>query len=630
LNTAADPRRKITINSVEDFMFSTINRHLSDATDGIPNLKKIGICLVGMTMLGIVSTSQAADSGNLIVNGGGETGLCTTDWKAVKTVPGWQVLLGNPSLVCYSVASFSTPSSPAAGNAFIADGPYGDSALMQTINIASAAATIDAGSVTYSLSGWLGGYGSEAGQAVVTATFLDGSGNVLGKPGELFGVTASARANANAFIAKSDTGTVPVGARSIAVQVQFINTSSSYNIGYADNLSLTLSTPIAAATLQPPASTVPEFDHVFVVMMENTDFSEVIGSTTYAPFINSLAQSGTLLTNYSGVYHPSDENYLAIAGGDTFVSGAIYYPNIKVTASHIGDKLEAIGKTWKAYEQGMGTPCNTKNNVDSYYEPDDAPFINFTNISGNPTRCAAHLFDTSQLPIDLQSAATTPNFSWIAADDYYDGESSGNGSSTSLQTQDGWLKQTLQPIFSSPAWTTQRSLLILTWDESETTATNHIGSIVYGSQGLVGAGALSTASYNHYSAGRTVENALSVATLTPNDTYAQPINDAFSPNTKAAASSLKVAMPNVQQGENIAINYGTTLANTTSTNWIGIYAAGSSPGSGSSSSWQNVTAEGGVASFSTASLSPGVYTVWYCYNNGYTVLAGPSTFVVSQ
>ncbi|MQR02147.1 hypothetical protein GEV47_15835 [Glaciimonas sp. GS1] len=593
-------------------------------------LKKVLGCLAGIALIAAASVAHATSSGNLIVNGGGETGLCATDWKAVKTVPGWQVLLGSPTLVCYSVASFKTPSSPAAGNAFIADGPYGDSALMQNINVSSAASTIDTGSVTYSLSGWLGGYTVYAGQAVVTATFLDASGNILGSPGELGGVGASARGSVNAFIAKSTAGTVPVGTRSIAVQLQFINTSGSYNVGYADNLSLTLSTPVTAPALVAPTSTVPAFDHVFFVMMENTDYSQVIGDTTDAPFMNSLAQSGTLLTNYSGAYHPSDENYMAVSGGDTFVNGAIYFPNIKVTANHIGDKLEAIGKTWKAYEQGMGTPCNTKNNNDSYYEPDDAPFINYTNISGNPTRCAAHLFDTTQLTTDLQLASTTPNFSWIAADDDYDGEASGNGSATSLQTQDGWLKQTLQPIFSSPAWTTQRSLLILTWDESSGSATNHVAGIVLGSQGLVGSGALSTASYNHYSSGRTIESALGITPLTPNDTYAQPINDAFTPNAKTAGSSLSAAMINVQQGENIAFNYSTTLAQTNSSNWVGIYAPGTSPGSGSAAAWQYVAAEGGVTSFSTSSLAPGTYTAWYLYNGGYTPLAGPVTFVVSQ
>lgn len=592
-------------------------------------LNRLGLAPICALLLAISPASLAANSANLIVNGGGETGLCATDWAAVKTVPGWQVLLGNPTLVCYTTAGFSTPSSPAAGKAFIADGPNGDSALMQSIDVSSAAAAVDGNSVTYNLSGWLGGYGAYSGQAVVTASFLDASGNVLGAPGVLNGVTASARGNANTFLAKSVTGNVPVGTRSIAVQLQFINTSGSYNVGYADNLSLTLSTPVAAPTLQAPASKVPSFDHVFFVMMENTDYAQVIGDTTNAPYINSLAQSGTLLTNQSGAYHPSDENYLAVAGGDTFVSGAIYFPNIKVASNHIGDLIDAGGKTWKAYEQGMGSPCNTKNNIDSYYEPDDAPFINFTNISGNPTRCAAHLFDTTQLSTDLQTAATTPNFSWIAADDYYDGEASGNGSATSLQVQDGWLKQTLQPIFTSPAWTTQRSLVILTWDESSSSGTNHVGGIVLGSQGLVGSGALSTASYNHYSLGRTIEAALGIGSLTANDTYAQPINDAFTPNAKAPVSSLKAAMPNVQKGENIAFSFSTTPANVNSSNWVGIYPAGKTQGSVNASSWQYVKAEGGVTSFSTSSLTPGSYVAYLCYNNGYTVLAGPAGFIVS-
>src|SRR5262249_12765532 len=150
---------------------------------------------------------------------------------------------------------------------------------------------------------------------------------------------------------------------------------------------------------------------------------------------------------------------------------------------NLGDKLESAGKSWKAYEQGMGTPCNTTTQYDSYYEPDDAPFINYTDVSGNSARCQAHLFDTSQLTTDLASASTTPAFSWLAADDYYDGEASGNGSATSLKVQDGWLKQTLDPVLHSPAWTSQRSLLIVTWDEDTNDPDNHVAAIVVGSQG---------------------------------------------------------------------------------------------------------------------------------------------------
>jgi len=583
-------------------------------------------CLSGA----LTSPAFAANSGNLIVDGDGESGTCTTDWSAVNTVPGWTVTQGSPSIVCYSIGSFNTPSNGSGGNAFIADGPYGDSALRQNINVSSAATTIDGGAVTYNLSGWLGGYTVYNGEAVVTAVFLDGNGNPLGTPAQLAGVTASTRNLESGFVAESTTGNVPVGTRTISVLLQFNNTSASYNIGYADNLSLTLSTPVTAATLQVPASSVPAFDHVFVVMMENTDYSEVIGDTTDAPFINSLANTGTLLDNFSGVYHPSDQNYLAIAGGNTFVQGAIYYPNIKVTAQNIADELEAKGKTWKAYEQGMGTPCNTSNNNDSYYEPDDAPFVNFTDVIGNPTRCAAHLFDTTQLTTDLQSASTTPNFAWIAADDYYDGEASGNGTPKSLQVQNGWLQQTLQPILNSPAWTQQRSLLILTWDESASETGNHLATILVGSPGTVQSGYISNANYNHYSTGTTVENALGIAPLTHNDQYAQPINDAFVATTAATVASLTSTMPSVAAGTYVHFDYATPANKLNSENWIGIYAAGTSPGNGSSATWQAAPNGNGTVTFDTTSLSPGTYSVWYCYDNGYTVLAGPVTLNVTS
>ncbi|PRC91401.1 alkaline phosphatase family protein [Solimicrobium silvestre] len=587
------------------------------------SLRCSALAMMAASMFCAVS-AQAQTSQNLVVNGNAEAGACTNDWSAVTTVPGWNVISGNPSIACYSIASFSTPNSAANGNAFFADGPYGDSSMSQTVNLASAASAIDGGSVTFNLSAWLGGYTVYSGAGVVTVTFYNAAGQALSGGTQLSGDTPTARGSVNKFLATSGTGYVPVGARSAQVLVQFVNTTGvTYNVGYADNISLTLSTPVTPAVLTPPVSAVPAFDHVFMVMMENTSYNQVIGNTSSAPFINSLANQGTLLANYSGVYHPSDENYMAIAGGNTFVQGAIYFPNIKVTSKHLGDQLEAVGKTWKAYEQGMGSPCNLTTNNDKYYEPDDAPFINFTNISGNPTRCAAHLFDTTQLTTDLASAATTPNFSWIAADDYYDGEASGNGSTTSLQTQDGWLKQTLQPIFNSPAWKNQRSLLILTWDESSVSGTNHVGTILVGSNGLVN-NTISNTSYNHYSVGRTIESALGIAPMTANDQYATPINDAF---VVAPAVTLTASTTSISSSGSIAFNYSAPPVSQNSTNWIGIYPAGAVPGSGSSTTWQYVPNPSGQATFS--GLSAGSYFAEYFYNGGYTALSAPVAFTVT-
>ncbi|WP_035839968.1 alkaline phosphatase family protein [Kitasatospora azatica] len=579
--------------------------------------------------IAVTPANAATSSGNLIVSGNAEAGYCTKDWTAATTMPGWTVLSGSPDVVCYSAGSFGHPSDQTPGSAFFAPGNQGDGAMTQTVDVSSAASAIDGGGVSYNLSGWLGGWTSYAGYVQVSLAFRDGTGRQLGASANLPTVSAADRSNTTSFLSRSSTGAVPAGTRSILVEVQFLN--SSGESGYLDNLSLTLNTPVTAATLAPPVSKVPGYDHVFMVMMENTDYSAVMGDPADTPFIHSLMTQGASLSNYHGVYHPSDENYLAISGGDTYTTGATYFPNINDPKTNLGDRLEAAGKSWKAYEQGMGTPCNTKNNNDSYYQPDDAPFINYTNISGNASRCAAHLFDTTQLTTDLQSAASTPAFSWIAADDYYDGEASGNGNATSLKVQDGWLKQTLAPIMQSPAWTTQKSLLILTWDEDTSNPDNQVVAVVNGSQGTVPAGTTSASRYDHYSTARTIEDALGLSGITANDTYATPLNDAFVPSsTPAPTSSLATGTPSVSNGSSVTFQYSTPVNTTSSTNWIGIYPKGVTPGQQSSLTWQYAPNGSGSLTFDTGKLSgPGSYDVWYLYNNGYTSLAGPLGLTVN-
>ena len=51
--------------------------------------------------------------------------------------------------------------------------------------------------------------------------------------------------------------------------------------------------------------------------MENHGYDEIIGSSD-APYLNGLANSYGVATNYVSVAHPSLPNYLALTGGDTF------------------------------------------------------------------------------------------------------------------------------------------------------------------------------------------------------------------------------------------------------------------------------------------------------------------------
>src|ERR1700676_5420216 len=62
---------------------------------------------------------------------------------------------------------------------------------------------------------------------------------------------------------------------------------------------------------------IPKLDHVFVVMMENHGFSQIIGNPN-APFTNQYAKAANLATNYFAIAHPSLTNYLEVVGGSNF------------------------------------------------------------------------------------------------------------------------------------------------------------------------------------------------------------------------------------------------------------------------------------------------------------------------
>ena len=178
--------------------------------------------------------ARAVSSVNLIINGDAEVANCTSDWKAVTTVPGWRVTKGNPSVVCYTSAVFLTPNAASNGKAFLADGPNGDSTMFQSVDLSSASTAIDAGLVKFNLSGWLGGYGAFTGEASVSANFYDGHGQLLQGGGQLSGDTPTARGSANLFYATNVVGPVPIGARTALVTVQFFNTAGIHNVGYAE------------------------------------------------------------------------------------------------------------------------------------------------------------------------------------------------------------------------------------------------------------------------------------------------------------------------------------------------------------------------------------------------------------
>ena len=78
----------------------------------------------------------------------------------------------------------------------------------------------------------------------------------------------------------------------------------------------TSAAPAGASSPVEPGGSVPAFGHVYLLVLENRDFTSIVGSPS-APYLNSLMSEYGLATNYHAVAHPSQPNYFALVSGST-------------------------------------------------------------------------------------------------------------------------------------------------------------------------------------------------------------------------------------------------------------------------------------------------------------------------
>ncbi len=275
-------------------------------------------------------------------------------------------------------------------------------------------------------------------------------------------------------------------------------------------------------------SDLKNFQHVFVIMMENTGFDSLIGNSN-APWINSAASAHGLATSYFGVTHPSQPNYVAATAG---IQGADSDADETLNVTNIVDQLESSGTTWKAYMQSLSL-CVTKLDHacgNQLYERKHNSFVSFADVQSSPARMA-NVVDLSQLNSDL-AAGTVPDYVWISPDQCNDMHGRGGPSTDPcrfanvqglISTGDAFLSRTVSAIMASSAWT-GNSAIFIAWDESDFTGTGFGGfgddSGCCGSVAGKGGGHVvtlvishsdhaartSSVSYNHYSLLRTIQD----------------------------------------------------------------------------------------------------------------------------
>ncbi|HWE07397.1 MAG TPA: alkaline phosphatase family protein [Rhizomicrobium sp.] len=223
--------------------------------------------------------------------------------------------------------------------------------------------------------------------------------------------------------------------------------------------------PAAAGPKHPFA--MPRLDHVWVIMMENHGYVQIINNP-YAPFANQEAQSANLAANYFAVAHPSLTNYLEVIGGSNFgvtddnspdwhnsscqpnivsgvnnneadpnpicpiagsgtdqptpaldcsnevngcppgpvinIDGIESYSAAATVGAMIGDQLAAAGKSWKSYQESL--PPGGADGVDY----GDGQFSNLTNF----TQAEISLGETTGAEVQLYAAKHNP-FAYFAS-----------------------------------------------------------------------------------------------------------------------------------------------------------------------------------------------------------------------
>ena len=274
--------------------------------------------------------------------------------------------------------------------------------------------------------------------------------------------------------------------------------------------------------------------HVVVVIMENHSFNEIIGSPS-APYINNaLVANGAVLTNSRAVEHPSQPNYLDLFSGSnqgshddaTLATAPLSTPNL-------GALLLAKGLTFTTFSESLPSVGFTGDNATTIpglnqYQRKHNPAVNW---QANDAPANNHLLPTlnqpfSAFPTTDVGFSTLPTVSFVVPNeqnDMHDG---------TVLMGDIWLSQNIEAY---RVWaSTHNSVLIVTWDEDDSSQSNQIPTIILGQNIRKGSYPESAiersvgSGVDHFNMLRTLENLYGLGTcVAAADGARNPVVDLF-------------------------------------------------------------------------------------------------------
>ena len=206
--------------------------------------------------------------------------------------------------------------------------------------------------------------------------------------------------------------------------------------------------PAAGNVAPMQTANFPHIDHVFVIMMENTAYNDLLDpSNANTPFIRNLASTYGL-----------DTNYLAATSGSNWGSNSDDVAQAPLLDhTNVVDQFEQAGINWKAYMENIPGPGDTiAQTPDHLYVRKHDPFLMYPDVYNDPSR-ANKVVPLSQLTTDL-STNTVPSFVWISPNQCNDMHGGATGCPFANAPGDANQQHLYQ------AWT-GHSAIFITWDE---------------------------------------------------------------------------------------------------------------------------------------------------------------------
>ncbi|MDX6632724.1 MAG: phosphatidylinositol-3-phosphatase, partial [Solirubrobacterales bacterium] len=260
---------------------------------------------------------------------------------------------------------------------------------------------------------------------------------------------------------------------------------------------------LAGAAADPAGAASPRGSHVFVIVMENHEYGEVIGSGQ-APFLNRLAKRYASTTRMYAISHPSLPNYLAMLGGSTFGISSDCTDCDGIPGRTLTGQLDAKRIGWQAFMEGMPSTCFRGAGAGGYAKKHN-PFAYFRESYG--AGACRNVLPASRLG-GLLGSGRLAEFNWITPDLCNDTHDCGVG------VGDRYLARLVPRLL---ARTGPKGFVVVTYDEGSSSAGccghahgGHIATVIAGPP--VQRGAVSRP-YTLYSLLRTIEDVFGVGHL---------------------------------------------------------------------------------------------------------------------